>query len=203
MVTSKRWLERKDALQQAVKESISVSEVAKKLGLSPKGGNIKTVKNYIEYFGFDASHFLGQGHGKGNVNLSQVVIPLEEILVEGSSYTNTWRLKRKIIEAGLLEEKCALCGQEAYWNGKKLVMVIDHINGINNDHRIENLRLLCPNCNSQQSTFCGRNIQGKHKVCKGCGGKVSYQSKTGYCKKCIAKHKKDCAGVVERNTHDT
>lgn len=42
------------------------------------------------------------------------------------------------------------------WNGKPLILTLDHRNGISNDHRLENLRWLCPNCNSQTETFCGR-----------------------------------------------
>jgi 5-methylcytosine-specific restriction endonuclease McrA len=52
-----------------------------------------------------------------------------------------------------------LCGQQPMWNGKQLVLILDHINGINNDNRLENLRLLCPNCNSQTPTFAGRNAR--------------------------------------------
>lgn len=58
-----------------------------------------------------------------------------------------------------LDDHCSECDLPPLWNGKKLVMVLDHINGVNNDNRKENLRLLCPNCNSQSDTFSGRNVR--------------------------------------------
>lgn len=61
--------------------------------------------------------------------------------------------KATIIKDKLLEYKCALCGNDGIWNSKELVLQLDHINGIYNDHRLENLRFLCPNCHSQTETF--------------------------------------------------
>ena len=68
-------------------------------------------------------------------------------------------VKRFIIQNALLPYTCALCPQGPTWQGKPLVLVLDHINGVNNDHRLENLRFLCPNCNSQTETFAGRNCR--------------------------------------------
>jgi 5-methylcytosine-specific restriction endonuclease McrA len=64
-------------------------------------------------------------------------------------------LKRRLISESLLENKCSIqeCGLTE-WCGRPIVLVLDHINGVNNDNRLENLRFLCPNCNSQQDTFC-------------------------------------------------
>lgn len=57
-----------------------------------------------------------------------------------------------------MEYRCSICGNTGEWNSKKLVLQLDHINGIHNDNRIENLRLLCPNCHSQTDTFCGKRV---------------------------------------------
>ena len=68
-------------------------------------------------------------------------------------------LKKYLIKHNLIPYKCQQCGGGDSWEGKPLVLVIDHINGIRNDNRIENLRFLCPNCNSQMDTFCGKNTR--------------------------------------------
>ena len=77
-------------------------------------------------------------------------------MVKNSSYTNFFRLKKRIINENLIEYKCSICGIEN-WNNKPIVLQLDHINGNNRDNRIENLRFLCPNCHSQTETFCKKN----------------------------------------------
>lgn len=59
---------------------------------------------------------------------------------------------------------CECCGNDGEWLGKKISLQLDHINGINNDNRIENLRFLCPNCHSQTDTFGGKNKNNKMKI---------------------------------------
>lgn len=78
---------------------------------------------------------------------------LERGLVENST-AKRGELKKRLIETGLLPNRCAKCERGAEWMGEPLILILDHINGINNDSRLENLRLLCPNCNSQTTTFC-------------------------------------------------
>ncbi len=81
----------------------------------------------------------------------------EEILVENSPYKNIPILKKRLLKEGLLEYKCAICGNTGEWLGQPLTLQLDHINGDHFDHRLENLRLLCPNCHSQTETFSGKN----------------------------------------------
>ena len=80
-----------------------------------------------------------------------------EVFVENSSHPRH-RVKERIIKQKLLEYKCVCCGNEGVHNNKPLVLQLDHINGINNDHRLENLRFLCPNCHTQQDTYASKNI---------------------------------------------
>lgn len=67
-------------------------------------------------------------------------------------------VKTRLIRAGLLMNSCQSCGL-ADWLGKPLNMHLDHINGVKNDNRLENLRMLCPNCHSQTPTYGGRNLK--------------------------------------------
>ena len=82
---------------------------------------------------------------------------LDEILIEDSPYKNISRLKIRLINEGKLEYICAICGNNGFWNNQPLTLTLDHINGKHLDHRIENLRFLCPNCHSQTETFSGKN----------------------------------------------
>ena len=72
---------------------------------------------------------------------------------------NNYHTKNRILANNLIEYKCACCGNVGEWNGRPLVLQLDHINGDNCDNRLENLRFLCPNCHSQTDTFAGRNCK--------------------------------------------
>ncbi len=114
-------------------------------------------------------------------------IPLGQILVEDSPYGIS-HLKRRLISEGHLDDLCSKCGITE-WNGKALVLHLDHINGKNRDHRLVNLRLLCPNCHSQTSTYCGRNkritIRATEYPCVTCGTK-QVRKPTSRCRSCAA-----------------
>lgn len=114
-------------------------------------------------------------------------ISIKEALVKNSTFTKS-HLKAKLLKYKLLENKCYECGIDPEWNGKILNLQVDHINGCNTDHRIENLRFLCPNCHSQTITFCGANaknrIPGETFTCNQCGEYRNRRSKSGLCLKC-------------------
>jgi hypothetical protein len=61
-----------------------------------------------------------------------------------------------------------MCGQTERWRSHTMSLVLDHINGVADDHRLENLRILCPNCAATLDTHCGRNLPRKRE-CAGCG----------------------------------
>ena len=150
----------------AIKQAQSAAEALRLLGRVPAGGNYKVLYSKIERLGLDTSQWLGQAHLRGKTHTWAKCIPLEKILVSDSPYRgSTSLLKKRILSSKLLAEKCAICGISE-WLGIALVLHIDHLNGINNDHRLENLRLLCPNCHSQTLTYCGRNRrrQGSKRV---------------------------------------
>jgi len=108
--------------------------------------------------------------------------PLVEIMIKNSTYSRN-HLKERLLKEGILENKCIICGLEPIWQNKKLVMVLDHINGVPDDHRKENLRLLCPNCNSQIDTFAGKRNKKKYN-CTICGNKTTRNRK--YCNDCFS-----------------
>lgn len=74
---------------------------------------------------------------------------------------NLTRLKKRLVDENILEYKCAICGNTGTWQGKKLTLQLDHINGEHTDNRVENLRFLCPNCHSQTDTFGSRQRRTK------------------------------------------
>jgi hypothetical protein len=154
-------------IRAAVQSSYSIAQVLKRLCLSPTGANYKGMHANFVRLGIDTSHFTGQGHLKGKRHSWTPGLPLAQILVERSLYRNTFRLKLRLIRDGLLVNRCAGCGIPPNWQGKPLVLILDHRNGDRSDNRLENLRLLCPNCNSQQTTFAGKN-KGRYSAGKPC-----------------------------------
>lgn len=95
--------------------------------------------------------------------------PLAEVLVENSGYPRK-DVKRRQFEEGLKERRCELCGQGEIWRGRQMSLILDHINGIRDDHRLENLQIVCPNCAATLDTHCGRKnrISRAPRKCRRC-----------------------------------
>lgn len=141
----------KEELIQIVKNNTTWSGIMKDLGYTANRGNsYKGMKKYLAELEIDTSNITGKPIS-GNYRYT-----LDEILVKDTPYVNMSKLKERVLKANLLENKCYNCGINS-WNGKPLTLQLDHINGDNRDNRIENLRLLCPNCHSQTETFCRKN----------------------------------------------
>jgi hypothetical protein len=151
----RRWTD--EQLTEAVKQSRSVYEVSRNLGLKIGGGQHLAIKRAIKELDLDTSHFTGKGWRKGRSLPFRPRRSLQEILVSDTLFGNTSYLKRRLIKEGLLENRCYECGAPPEWRGRPLVHRLDHRNGDRTDNRLENLRLLCPNCDSQTPTFSGRN----------------------------------------------
>lgn len=150
----RKWTD--EQFVEAVRNSNSIAQVLGALGLKVTGANYKTFSITATRLGIDHSHFQGKAYLKGKTH-SWNAKSFKDILVLNSSFNNSAHLKRRLIKAGLLEDKCSICGQLPFWNGKPLVLQLDHINGSNTDNRIENLRIVCGHCHSQTETFAGRN----------------------------------------------
>lgn len=146
-----------DQLTDAVKESFSYRQVLQKIGLREAGGNYEQVKKYIKELGLKIDHFRGKAWNKGLKGIGTPRIPLEKILVKNSLY-QSYKLKNRLFTTKLKPRHCEECGWAKKTNEGQLPLELDHINGDRHDNRLENLRILCPNCHSLKSTHRGRNI---------------------------------------------
>lgn len=156
----RRWRYSEDELRRAVRDSRSYREVLGHLGLSQQGGgSYATLQRRIAELQLSTAHFTGQGLNRENISghLRSVALPLDELLVADSACRNPGRLKQRLMRLGLLGDRCAICGIGPSWRGAPLVLRMDHVNGVRTDNRLTNLRLVCPNCDSQLPTFAGRN----------------------------------------------
>lgn len=144
-----------EVLKAAVASSRSKAEVIIKMGGTLGGGYYRIFNRLVATHSISTTHFTGSGWLKGGTHNHTTKTPLSEILVEGSSYS-TSNLRKRLIQEGLLKNECASCHSGPEWLGAPLTLELDHINGQCWDHRLENLRILCPNCHSQTETFCNR-----------------------------------------------
>ena len=140
-----------DEFRNIVANSLSYSDCLRALGLGTNGGSSTDVlKERIAELNCSIDHF---SRSRSNAYKKY---PIEEILVENSTYMNISSLKHRLVAENILEYRCSICGINE-WLGQPISLQLDHINGIHNDHRRENLRFLCPNCHSQTETYAGRN----------------------------------------------
>jgi hypothetical protein len=144
------------ALRTAVADSLALAQVIVKLGLVPAGGNYKTVQEKIKAYALDTSHFTGAAWNQGPRYRAFGKYPdLADLLVVGST-CQAFKLKNRLLKAELVQKICSCC-HLTEWLGSPIPLELDHINGVNNDNRIENLRLLCPNCHALTETYRGKN----------------------------------------------
>lgn len=140
----------------ATKKSRSIRQILGYLHLKEAGGNYSQIKKYLLLYKIKQSHLKGKAWNKGLKGMSYPRIPLKRILVKNSSF-QSYKLKKRLIRAGLKKPVCEECGWAEISEDGRLPLELDHINGNSKDNRIDNLRVLCPNCHSLKPTHRGRN----------------------------------------------
>ena len=155
--------------------------------MRPAGGNHATIKKYAErVWRISTDHF--EAAADRARSLRREPIPLEDVLVVGSAYSRR-TLKSRLYAEGLKRRLCEECGQGEAWRGQRMSLILDHVNGVADDNRLENLRIVCPNCAATFDTHCGRNVavvricavcengfrsSGAHRHCsRSCAGRSS------------------------------
>ena len=183
----------KDELLDIVNNSISLSDLIKKLGYTTvAGNNYIAVTKRLDFFNIDYTKLLNQ-------KKTQKMLTDDDIYIENSSVSQS-SLRRHYKEKNN-KYKCDICGQEPFWNGKELTLILDHKNGVHNDNRLENLHWVCPNCNQQLETTGYKSFRSERKIykknyCKICGKEIYSQSV--YCIDCFNKQRR----VVERPSRE-
>jgi hypothetical protein len=136
--------------------------------MRPAGGNHKTLRRYVEMWGIPTDHFdPAAARLCALARHRYAATPLEEVLVRDSTYSRG-TLKQRLYAEGLKGRRCELCGQDEVWRERRMALILDHINGVATDNRLENLRIVCPNCAATLDTHCGRNLN-RARACAVCG----------------------------------
>jgi len=145
-----------DTFEKIIKESNTIYEVLLKLGKNTSSASYKQFHRIIKKHQIDISHLIinrSEFIKKMYVDGRMKKIPTDEIFKENSTISRNV-LKRRIILENLLKYECFKCGNDGNWNGERITLILDHINGVNNDNRLVNLRFTCPNCNATLETHC-------------------------------------------------
>ena len=156
-----------------VERNNSIGDILVDLGLEKKGSYYKAVWARIKRNKLAHAHVF---HGKGSNIQHGLKYPTEDMLVVNSPYARR-DVKRRILREGLLPYCCSVCGNSGDWNDLPLILQLEHQNGVANDHRLENLCFLCPNCHSQTETFSGRNLRKPQGSICACGNLISRDAK--------------------------
>lgn len=163
------WTFDKNQFSDIIKSSTCMADVCRLSKLRCASGNYLTIRRRIEEENIDISHF----SDKRNKTINWSHISEEDFLNRLKTSTTTaveW-IKKKILEFDLIPYKCSKCQLSPLWCNEPLTLQLDHIDGNSTNHKMENLRFLCPNCHSQTSTYGGRK-QKVHYCCEKCHRKI-------------------------------
>jgi hypothetical protein len=158
------------------------------MGSSSTGNSFKVLQKYVGVWGIPVDHFdryaTTRARGKNRR------VPLEQILTTGRPFSRG-ALKARLYDEGYKARRCELCGQGEEWRGPRMALILDHVNGVPDDNRLENLRIVCPNCAATLDTHCGSNARAEARVCEHRGASMRVRPSQRFCS--IA-----CAGRARR-----
>ena len=157
MGSKRKWTD--EELIEAVNSSLSYAEALRKLNLKPAGSNYDTLKRKIKEYNLNIDHMTGKVWNQGErYKPIKEAKPLDEILIENSTWVNTNHLKKRLLKENLKEYKCECCGNSE-WMGFPIALELHHINGIKDDLQIENLQILCTNCHAFTDNYRGKKLK--------------------------------------------
>ena len=192
---SKIYSYTKEELQNLLDNSNGYSDVLRKMGLNPKGGNPETLKRIIEEYGLsmlklnENRHNLFSENGKRASENNR--IPLSNLLHKGVEYSSSDLLHR-LYKEGLKEPKCERCNITT-WEGEQISFHLHHKDGDRLNNELNNLQVLCPNCHSLTDNFAGRAAKKRY-YCADCGAEILKSSV-----RCVSCDKKRSMQKSKRN----
>ncbi len=140
-------------IEDSLRNGVPRFEIARQLGC-----RYDTLKARIDKWGL--SHLKNENR-KGRPHL-EARKSVDNYLGENAQAITSHKLKLLLFRDNIKKEACECCKLDM-WQGKRIPLELDHINGNHWDNRLENLRILCANCHGQTPTNSGKNI-GKYKM---------------------------------------
>lgn len=140
-------------LREICASSYTYRECLVKIGAAASGGNYSVLKNKIQRYGIDISHFTLQGWNKGKKMGPKRSI--EEYL-SNRKPIQSWKLKKRLLNDKYFDHKCYMCNKET-WMNQPIPIELHHIDGDNLNNNLSNLTILCPNCHALTDNYRGKN----------------------------------------------
>ena len=145
----------KQILQKNVTISQSYREVLRRLNMNTSSNAYKKLYQRLEEWEIDTTHFRNKSQILKDIRKNGTIKKkTNEEIFKKESLVARATVKNRLLKDELKEYKCEMCRNTGEWMGKKVTLILDHINGVSNDHSIDNLRFLCPNCNATLDTHC-------------------------------------------------